>query len=233
MMVRVINGVVATAVLLFVGHVIQPVPGTLRAAGPSGTAAISGLPTQITVVVTAGEFMAPAEGAGMPAVPVTPRTTTPVATSVVTVAAPSPGLLPAPGWASWPSWRITDQGVPFYAGHPACSVEQAQVIAGQFATVGASVDTQRWSIYVASRESGCDYTAVNIGPTDDSHGTHQLNARTNGPLSSGGVLGRLGWTPVLVTASLSSSAAAAAALWAVCAKGPWVAGDYSCRPPLE
>lgn len=160
-------------------------------------------------------------------------TTTTVAPSTTMMAPYSPGLLPASRWANWSNWRVSTEGVPYYAGRVACSAAQAHTIAVVFKARGASLDTQRWAIYVASREGGCNYQAVNINnrTRDNSHCTFQLNARSGGPLSPAGILGKLGWTPTSVKASLSACATAGAALWAICGKGPWIKGDYGCRRP--
>lgn len=220
MLVRVVNGMIATLAILSFGQCQTPPPPPPVSSPPQVVS-----PTVVTVTVSTVVRGRPIQPRPIPVQTLPPTTTT--------TTAPVSGVFPAPAWSSWPSWRVTAQGVPFYRGHRACTLEQATVIAGAFAGKGASIDTQRWAVYVASRESGCDHTAVNIGRTDNSHGTHQLNAKGNGPLSSAGVLGLLGWTPAKVTASLQSSAAAAADLWARCGKGPWIAGDYSCRRPTS
>lgn len=182
---------------------------------PSDTLPVSGLPPSTVLRVIA---------------PNEPRKTT-TTTSTVAVAPPPVAALPAPQWAEWSNWRVTAEGVPYYKDRPACTYAQASVIAGQFANRGASVSTQQWAMYVASREGGCNYLAVHIGRTDDSHCAFQLNAKSGGPLSSAGALGKLGWTRTSVKASLENCAAAAAALWAICGKGPWIQGDYGCRKP--
>ena len=202
--------------LLAVLATCQPAdPGTTTA----DTLPVSGLPPVSTVL----RVVSPDEGRQRPA----------PTTSTVAVAPPPVPALPAPQWANWPNWRITAEGVPYYSQRPACNYQQASVIAGQFANRGASVSTQQWAIYVASREGGCNYLAVRVNAAsgDDSHCTFQLNARSGGPLSPAGVLGKLGWTRTSVKASLENCAAAAAALWAQCGKGPWIQGDYGCRKP--
>lgn len=220
MLVRVMNGVMATVAIVTFGQCQTP---TDPPAAASTTTVARVVPAVVTTVVGERSRLTPT--LQIPTVTF-PSTTT--STTLVPA-----GLLPAPQWSSWPSWRVTAEGVPYYRGRTACTVAQAGVIAAEFAARGASLDTQRWAIYVASREAGCDHTAVNIGRTDNSHGTHQLNAKGNGPLSPAGVLGQLGWTPAKVTASLQSSARAAADLWAICGKGPWVKGDYGCRRPTS
>ena len=185
------------------------------------TVAISGLPDAPAVAVE-------------PAVRLNPPTTT--STTIPPTTLPtSPGLLPAPQWATWPNWRVTPEGVPYYSGRPSCAPAQAHVIAVAFAVKGASLDTQRWAVYVAGREGGCNYLTVyiNAASGDDSHCTFQLNARGNGPLSPSGVVGKLGWTRDTVKASLAACATAAADLWAVCGKGPWIKGDYGCKEPTS
>lgn len=162
-----------------------------------------------------------------------PRDTrTPVPSTTLPIV---PGLLPAPTWASWPSWRVTADGVPYYSGRPACTVEQAHVVALEFALRGASTATQQWAVYVASREGGCRFDAVNLNTRtkDQSYCAFQLNAIAGGPLSAQGLLGKMGWTPAMVIANLQQCAQAAAEMWAVCGKGPWIHGDYGCRKPTS
>ena len=219
-----------TARLALVLAVLAGCTITPADAAPTQTAPLSGLPAAVAVSTlppsTSPPIVAPALAEAV-AVPVSPR----VVESTLPAA---PIWQPAPtSVSSWPKWRTTPEGVPYYAGRGACSVDQAIVIAQAFAARGASVLTQWAMVYIASRESGCNYQAIHIGKTDDSHGTHQLNRKGNGPLSKKGILGRLGWTPELVRASLQSSAQAAADLWAVCGLGPWRAGDYSCRRPTS
>lgn len=202
--------------LLAVLATCQPAdPGTT----PADTLPVSGLPTTTVLRV-----IAPDEGRQLPA----------PTTSTVAVAPPPVPALPAPQWSSYPSWRITAEGVPYYSGRPACTYAQASVIAGQFAYRGASIATQQWAMYVASREGGCNYAAVNINSrtNDRSMCSFQLNAANGGPLSPQGALGLLGWTPQSVTASLENCSAAAAALWAICGKGPWTK-PYGCRRPTS
>lgn len=191
----------------------DPAPAALTV----DTVAVSGLP-------------AAAADVAEPAVRLNPPTT-PAPTTLPT----SPSLLPAPQWATWPNWRVTADGVPYYAGRPSCTVDQAHTIAAAFAVKGASLDTQRWAVYVASREAGCNHLLVyvNASTRDDSHCAFQLNARGNGPLSPTGVLGKLGWTTGSVKASLAACAAAGADLWRACGKGPWVKGDYGCKEPTS
>ena len=186
---------------------------------PSDTLPVSGLPPTTVLRV-----VAPDEGRQLP----TPTTST------VAVAPPPVPALPAPQWSSYPSWRITAEGVPYYSGRPACTYAQATVIAGQFAARGASIATQQWAMYVASREGGCNYLARNINSrtNDASWCAFQLNAASGAPLSPRGALGLLGWTPQSVTASLENCSAAAAALWAICGKGPWTK-PYGCRRPTS
>lgn len=145
----------------------------------------------------------------------------------------SAGLVrPVPAWSVWPKWRLSAEGVPSYGSHAACSPAQADVIADTFAAYGAAVETQWWAVYVASREAGCNYLAVNRSGLDDSHCFAQLNA-LNGPLSRTGYLTKLGWTVGSVKASFEACALAFAQLWSFCGKGPWIAGDYSCRRPTS
>lgn len=201
--------------------ILLPVLGMCNVPDPAtptaDTLPVSGLPPTTVLRV-----VSPQEGRQLPA----PTTTT------VAVAPPPVLALPAPQWANWPSWRTTGEGVPYYSGRPACTYAQAGVIATQFAYRGASVATQQWAIYVASREGGCNYKAQNINPStnDASHCAFQLNAAKGAPLSPQGALGLLGWTPASVTASLENCSAAAAALWTICGKGPWTK-PYGCRKP--
>lgn len=217
MIVRFITGSLATVGLLGLGQCTTPVPPTPP---PIATSA----PAPIVVTVPA-----PTTTLRPPPLSTIVVTTTAPATTV----APAPSVLPAPQYSSWPSWRRTNDGVPHYAGRPACTVDQANTIAAAFRAKGASVATAQWAIYVASREGGCNPNAVNVNRAtrDNSHCTFQLNARTGGPLSPAGYLGQLGWTPTTVKASLGACARAAADLWARCGKGPWIHGDYSCRRP--
>ncbi|HRE00986.1 MAG TPA: peptidoglycan-binding domain-containing protein [Ilumatobacteraceae bacterium] len=149
-------------------------------------------------------------------------------TGVVGTAPPGP----------WPSpmhddqqWRLTAEGIPAYGNRTPCSREQADMVAYQFAIDGADVDTQQWAVYVASREGGCRYDAVNqnAATRDDSHCTFQLNA-LSGMFAPYGELGRLGWTAESVKYSLDNCANAASDLWVYCGRGPWTP-PYSCRPP--
>lgn len=214
-----------TVALLGLGHQCQgpskPPAPTLITAVPTTSPGRGGSPEEPHLVVPATSTTST----------VAPSTT--VAVPVVEVGTPPLPVLPAPASGSWPHWRVTGEGVPYYSGRPACTAAQANTIAVEFETLGASVSTARWAIYVASREGGCNYLAVHIGRTDDSHCTFQLNAKSGGPLSANGLLGRLGWTRSSVKASLSACARAAAALWSTCGKGPWIAGDYSCKEPTS
>lgn len=180
------------------------------------TAPLSGLPP-INAPADATEY----------AVPVVERTT-------VSTSPAAPTWMPAPKYSNWPLWRTTIDDVPYYSGRPSCDVEQAAIIAHTFANRGASVETQWWSVYVASREGGCDYTTTFVNATtgDDSHCFFQLNARRGGPLSASGVLGQMGWTVQSVSASFVACAQAGADLWSICGKGPWIRGDYSCKEPI-
>lgn len=220
MFVRAVYGVVATLALLTAGQCQGPKPPD---------------PPVIVEVPTTARGSAPVEPHTPPPVTVVkpPPTTSTTLAPAVRVGVPPVPVVPAPAASSWPHWRITADGVPYYSGRPACTVSQANEIAAQFVAVGASVSTARWAIYVASREGGCNYLAVHIGRTDDSHCTFQLNAKSGGPLSVNGLLGRLGWTRSSVKASLQACAQAAAALWSTCGKGPWIAGDYSCKEPTS
>lgn len=223
---RILVGIVATVVLLVAGQLATLSAGHTQSITPAAPAPDS------TPAATIGAITGPATpGPTATAAPVVPRTTPPApATSVAVGFPPAPAL-----GAGLPSWRVTVDGVPFYAGRPACSLEQAAQIAAGFAAVGASTSTQHWAVYVASRESGCDYTALNVNRStrDRSVCMHQLNAHPGGPLAPGGVLTEAGWTIETATASFVSCVAAAADLWSVCGRGPWTHGDYTCRRPQE
>lgn len=141
-----------------------------------------------------------------------------------------PGPWPAP-MQDQPNWRLTPEGLPVYGNRTPCTRAQADVIAAEFARDGADVATQQWAVYVATREGGCRYDAVNLNlaTRDDSHCTFQINALagTFGPF---GELGRRGWTAENVKSSLSACADAASDLWVFCGRGPWEP-PYSCSPP--
>lgn len=141
-----------------------------------------------------------------------------------------PGPFPA-GMQEEVEWRLTPQGIPAYGNRQACTPEQAAVIAGEFAVDGADALTQQWAVYVASREGGCRFDAVNLNlaTKDDSHCTFQLNA-LSGMFGPTAVLGRRGWTPESVKFSLQACADAASDLWVFCGRGPWIP-PYSCAPP--
>jgi len=143
-----------------------------------------------------------------------------------------PGPFPAPVQPE-PLWGLTPAGIPVYGSRTPCTRAQADVIAAEFARDGADAATQQWAVYVASREGGCRYDAVNINPAtrDDSHCTFQLNV-LSGMFEPRGELGRRGWTPELVRSSLGACADAASDLWVFCGRGPWTP-PYSCRPPWE
>jgi peptidoglycan hydrolase-like protein with peptidoglycan-binding domain len=150
------------------------------------------------------------------------------------------GVASTPPNGPWPSaiqpeplWNVTADGIPFYGDHTACTVQQANVIAFQFAKDGADVATQQWAVYIASREGGCRYDAVNqnAATLDDSHCTYQLNALA-GMFAPTAELGRRGWTAESVKLSLDNCADAASDLWVYCGRGPWTP-PYSCRPPWK
>jgi peptidoglycan hydrolase-like protein with peptidoglycan-binding domain len=140
------------------------------------------------------------------------------------------GPFPA-GMQDEAQWRLTAEGIPVYGNRTPCTKEQAITIAAEFANDGADAATQQWAVYIASREGGCRYDAVNINARtkDDSHCTFQLNA-LSGAFSQHGSLGRRGWTTDLVKASLQACADAASDLWVFCGRGPWTP-PYSCTPP--
>ncbi|MBI5087716.1 MAG: peptidoglycan-binding protein [Actinobacteria bacterium] len=146
--------------------------------------------------------------------------------------ATGPGPFPAPV-QNEAFWNLTAQGVPFYNRSTACTPSEAAVIAAEFANDGADAATQQWAVYIASREGGCRFDAVNINARtkDDSHCTFQLNV-LSGMFEPHGALGRRGWTPDMVKASLDACADAASDLWVYCGRGPWTP-PYSCTPPWD
>jgi peptidoglycan hydrolase-like protein with peptidoglycan-binding domain len=129
-----------------------------------------------------------------------------------------------------PNFRVV-QGIPVFGNHHYCSKADADTIALEFAKDGADVSTQQYFIYIASREGGCNYQAVNINPAtqDDSHCSFQLNALA-GMFEPNAELGRRGWTKENVKESMKNCADAASDLWVFCARGPWTP-PYSCTPP--
>jgi peptidoglycan hydrolase-like protein with peptidoglycan-binding domain len=157
-------------------------------------------------------------------------------TSVV-VGAAAPIVAPPGPWPSplqdYPSWNLTPDGIPYYGNHRICSLADANMIAYQFAKDGADVATQQWAVYIASREGGCNYATVNVNPAteDDSHCSFQLNV-LSGTFAPTGELGRRGWTPESVTASMQACADAASDLWVYCGRGPWTP-PYSCQAPWK
>jgi peptidoglycan hydrolase-like protein with peptidoglycan-binding domain len=143
-----------------------------------------------------------------------------------------PGPFPAP-MQNEPQWVLTPDGIPKYGNRTACTASEAAVIAAEFAHDGADVATQQWAVYVASREGGCRFDAVNLNmrTRDDSHCTFQINVLA-GVFEPTGVLGRRGWTADNVKSSLQACADAASDFWVWCGRGPWIP-PYSCTPPWE
>ena len=149
----------------------------------------------------------------------------------------------APGFAPtgpWPSpvldvanFALTGEGIPYHAGRAACSKSDADMIAFQFGLDGADIETQRWAVYIASREGGCRFQTVNFNlqTADDSHCTFQLNV-LSGTFAPRGELGRRGWTPDLVRGSMELCANAASDLWVYCGRGPWQP-PYDCVRPWQ
>ncbi|MEP7048592.1 MAG: peptidoglycan-binding protein [Ilumatobacteraceae bacterium] len=135
------------------------------------------------------------------------------------------------GREPFPNWNLTRDGIPFYGNHVACTKENADIIAGEFAKDGADDATQQWSVYIASREGGCNAATVNLNlaTRDDSHCTFQLNALA-GMFEPHGELGRRGWTTANVKESMMNCADAASDLWVYCGRGPWTP-PYACAPP--
>lgn len=143
--------------------------------------------------------------------------------------APS-GPFPA-GREPFPNWNLTQDGIPFFGNHIACTRANADIIAAEFAKDGADDATQQFFTYIASREGGCNYAAVNfnLATRDDSHCTFQLNALA-GMFEPHGELGRRGWTTDSVKQSMQNCADAASDLWVYCGRGPWTP-PYACAPP--
>ena len=131
------------------------------------------------------------------------------------------------------NWRVDGLGIPYYAGRVQCTRADADEIAAQFANDGADIDVQRWAVYIASREGGCNFRTVNVNPVtrDDSHCTFQLNALA-GMFQPTGELGRRGWTADNVKESMRNCADAASDLWVYCGKGSWTP-PYACLPPWQ
>lgn len=146
--------------------------------------------------------------------------------------ATGPGPFPAP-MQDEPNWNLTAEGIPKYGNRTACTPGEAAVIAAEFAIDGADAATQQWAVYIASREGGCRYDAVNINARtkDDSHCTFQLNALSGmfGPTAE---LGRRGWNTTNVKSSLQACADAASDLWVFCGRGSWTP-PYDCAPPWK
>jgi peptidoglycan hydrolase-like protein with peptidoglycan-binding domain len=131
----------------------------------------------------------------------------------------------------FPNWNLTRDGIPYYGNHVACTKANADTIADEFERDGADDATQQWAVYIASREGGCNHTAVNLNllTRDDSHCTFQLNALA-GMFEPHGELGRRGWSVESVKESMPSCADAASDLWVYCGRGPWTP-PYACAPP--
>lgn len=148
-----------------------------------------------------------------------------------------PVVVHAPGgpWPAarepFPNWNLSRDGIPYYGNHVACTKENADIIAEEFAKDGADDASQQWAAYIASREGGCNAATVNVNPAtrDDSHCTFQLNALA-GMFEPHGELGRRGWTVVNVKESMRNCADAASDLWVYCGRGPWTP-PYACAPP--
>lgn len=194
-------------------------PLTVNGIGGPQTLAALGVWSGVT---EGGDFRTMPVGAG-------PSTGNPRQPSDPGVPAP-PGPWPAP-WTDLPQWWVDDFGIPAYGNRNPCSVSNADIIAYEFARDGADVDTQRWAVYVASRESNCDYTIITDNPAtrDLSMCAFQLNALA-GMFEPRAELGRRGWTTENVRASMYNCADAASDLWVFCGRGPWTK-PYSCTPP--
>lgn len=147
-----------------------------------------------------------------------------------TAPVPANGPFPA-GREPFPNWNLTQDGIPYFGNHVACTRANANIIAAEFAKDGADDATQQYFTYIASREGGCNAASVNINPAtrDDSHCTFQLNALA-GMFEPHGELGRRGWTTDSVKESMQNCADAASDLWVYCGRGPWTP-PYACAPP--
>ena len=137
----------------------------------------------------------------------------------------APGLAPGGPWPAarepFPNWNLTRDGIPFYGNHVACTRANADIIASEFAKDGADDATQQFFTYIASREGGCNFAAVNVNlaTRDDSHCSFQLNALA-GMFEPHGELGRRGWTVDSVKQSMQNCADAASDLWVYCGQRP-------------
>lgn len=123
--------------------------------------------------------------------------------------------------------------IPAFADRGACTPEIAALISTRFAEAGATRDTQRWALWVASRETGCDTSKrnQNARTRDDSFGWCQANALA-GIFAPGEVLGAFDRHLMLV--DWEHATAACVAFWKVCGRGPWAGpGRYYCRPPAD
>jgi peptidoglycan hydrolase-like protein with peptidoglycan-binding domain len=147
------------------------------------------------------------------------------------IVANAPGGPWPAGREPFPNWNLSRDGIPFYGNHVACTLENANTIAFEFAKDGADDATQQWATYIASREGGCNAKTVNLNlaTRDDSHCTFQLNALA-GMFEPHGELGRRGWTTDNVKESMQNCADAASDLWVYCGRGPWTP-PYACAPP--
>lgn len=119
--------------------------------------------------------------------------------------------------------------IPEYGNRGACTPAEASIIARTFAAAGASTDTIRWALLVASRESGCDEDTHNRSSRtrDDSFGVFQLNA-LGGHFGSSGILA--GFDPWALLTDFELNARAAVTLWQTCGRLPWTP-PYGCSEP--
>lgn len=148
---------------------------------------------------------------------------------------PASSTAPGGPWPAgrepFPNWNLTHDGIPYFGNHVACTKANADIIAYEFGKDGADDATQQWAVYIASREGGCNFAAVNLNlaTRDDSHCSFQLNA-LSGMFEPHGELGRRGWTVDSVKLSMQNCADAASDLWVYCGRGPWTP-PYACAPP--
>jgi len=129
-----------------------------------------------------------------------------------------------------PTW--TGPRPAYYGGNTGCSQANANLIARAMWNVGADDWAVEQMLYIVSRESGCDSSAYNGNRRtgDDSWGFCQLNVLA-GFFRSGQILAS--FSPYRFAADPWHNAQACAALYRACGFGPWIKGDYGCRPPFK
>jgi hypothetical protein len=128
---------------------------------------------------------------------------------------------PAPRW---------DGPIPEYGNRGRCTQAKADSITSNFASAGASRDTQEWSLLVASRETGCRHNVHVNDSDDDSYSIAQINA------DSGIFTTKLkGWDRHRALNDWDYAVDMFVELWTECGRGPWAGGSgggsYYCRRP--